>query len=163
MDLAAIQIDYLINHQRFLPVLTDLMYHHWQPLLEALGKSRPDFELSMQERCHTDSLPLALVAFERDHVFGTIALKPQDLDIRPQLTPWLGGLFVLPEYRGCGVASLLIPCMVKEAARLHLSDLYLWTPSAESLYARHGWVLMEKTPYHTYEISIMHRRLAAVL
>ncbi len=153
------RIDYLANHSRFVPVLTDHMYDHWRSLLKALGKSRGDFALSMQDRCRIGSLPLALVAFEDDHVLGTIALKPQDLDIRPNLAPWLGGLFVLPAYRRRGVASLLIDRMVAEARKLSLHCLYLWTPSAENLYFRHRWKLLERVAYHGYNISIMRRML----
>ncbi len=152
-------IDYLFNHQRFVPVLTQQMYEHWRDLLQVTGRSREDFVKSIRDRCRTDSLPLALVAFNGDEVLGTVALKPQDLDIRPQLTPWLGGLFVMPEFRGRGIGSLLIINIVEEARRLRLPRLYLWTPSAESLYARHGWSLLERTAYHHYTISIMDRQL----
>jgi predicted N-acetyltransferase YhbS len=153
------KVDYLANQTRFVPTLTRHMYEHWRSLLDAMGKSRQDFAQSMRDRCHTDSLPLALVAFDKDQVLGTIALKPQDLDIRPELTPWLGGLFVLPQYRRRGIGSVLISRIVAEAERLRLPCLYLWTPSSEGLYARHGWTLLERAPYHGYEISIMNRPL----
>ncbi len=159
MALSSINTDYLANHTRFVPVLTDYMYAHWRSLLEAVGKSRDDFALSMQDHCRIGSLPLALVAFQDDQVLGTIALKPQDLDIRPDLTPWLGGLFILAEYRRRGIGSLLITRMVAEAEKLGLPCLYLWTPSAESLYVRHGWKLLERVPYYEYTISIMFRSL----
>jgi hypothetical protein len=61
---------------------------------EAQGKSREDFGQSMQARCRIGSLPTAIVAFEGDSVLGTAALKPDDLEIRSHLTPWLGGVCV---------------------------------------------------------------------
>ena len=142
-------------------MLTDQMYEHWRSLLNAAGKSREDFAQSMQDRCRIGSLPLALVAFDPDFVLGTIALKHQDLDIRPQFTPWLGGLFVLKQYRGCGIGSLLITRIAEEARKLGLPRLYLWTPTAEKLYARQGWSLVERVSYHKYRISIMDRLLLA--
>ncbi len=157
MNLAAVTIDYLANQQRFLPALTECMYEYWRPLFQATRKSREEFAQSMVDRCRTDSLPLALVAFQADQVLGTVALKPQDLDIRPHLTPWLGGLFVLEAYRHQGIGSLLITKVIGKAERFGLPRLYLWTPSAEKLYLRHGWTLMERLPYHHYEISIMDR------
>jgi GNAT superfamily N-acetyltransferase len=99
------------------------MFSHWRSLLEAQGKSCEDFTESMQARCRIGSLPTALVAFQGDSVLGTAALKPQDLDIRPHLTPWLGGLFVLPEHRGHGVASSLVSRLVTEAQDLGLTEL----------------------------------------
>ena len=83
----SLNIDYLGKQQRFLPVLAGAMFSHWRCLLESQGKSREDFTESMQARCRIGSLPTALVAFEGDSVLGTAALKPQDLDIRPNLTP----------------------------------------------------------------------------
>ncbi len=136
------------------------MYDHWRALLQAMGKSREDFAESMQARCRIGSLPTALVAFEGDEVLGTVALKPQDLDIRPHLTPWLGGVFVLEKHRGHGIASLLITAMMAEAWRLKLAELYLWTPSAETLYTRQGWTVLERATYHDLQICIMHRRLS---
>ena len=153
------KIDYLANQKRFAPTLTRHMYAHWRSLLDSMGKSRQDFAQSMRDRYHRDSLPLALVAYEKHQVLGTIALKPQDLDIRPELTPWLGGLFVLPQYRRRGIGSALISGIVAEAERLRLPCLFLWTPSSERLYARHGWSLLERAPYHGHEISIMKRAL----
>ena len=159
MHSPSLNVDYLGKQQRFLPVLAGAMFSHWRSLLEAQGKSREDFTQSMQARCRIGSLPTALVAFEGDSVLGTAALKPEDLDIRPHLTPWLGGVFVLPEHRGHGVASSLVTRLVTEAQDLGLTELYLWTPSSESLYARHGWKVFERATYHELQICIMHRRL----
>src|SRR5215472_13889609 len=162
MHSPSFKIDHLGNHQRFLPVLADAMFSHWRSLLEAQGKSREDFAESMQTRCRIGSLPTAMVAFEGDSVLGTAALKPQDLDIRSHLTPWLGGVFVLPEHRGRGVASSLITRLMAEAQNLGLTELYLWTPSSESLYARHGWKVFERASYHGLQICIMHRRVPTI-
>src|SRR5579863_10133678 len=144
MHSASPKIDYLGNHQQFLPMLAEAMFSHWQSVLEAQGKSREDFVKSMQARCRIGSLPTAVVAFEGNSVLGTAALKPEDLEIRSHLTPWLGGVFVLPEHRGRGVASALVTRLVTEAESLGLNELYLWTPSSESLYARHGWKAFER-------------------
>ncbi len=159
MHSPSFKVDYLGNQQRFVPVLVDAMFSHWQSLLAAQGKSREDFAQSMRARCRIGSLPTALVAFQGDSVLGTAALKPQHLDIRSHLTPWLGGVFVLPERRGQGIASLLVTRIIAEARELGLTELYLWTPSSESLYARHGWKVFERPSYHGLQICIMHRDL----
>jgi N-acetylglutamate synthase-like GNAT family acetyltransferase len=84
-----------------------------------------------------------------------VSLKPQDLEIRPQLTPWLGGLLVVPEWRNRGVASLLMQRAVSEARRLQLPTLFLWTHSAEGLYRRLGWRPIERVDYCGKRIVIM--------
>jgi GNAT superfamily N-acetyltransferase len=154
-----IAIDYLANQRSYLPVLVDAMYAHWHPLFQAMGKTREDFAGLMRARCRIGSLPTALVAFQGEQVLGTGAIKPQDLDIRPHLTPWLGGMFVMPEHRNRGLGSSLITAIAAEARKLGLPELYLWTPSSENLYARHGWEAVERTSYHGLPICIMHRSL----
>ena len=71
----------------------------------------------------------------------------------------MGGIFVVKEYRGHGVATELIHRLIKEARRLGIKRLYLWTPSAEVLYANLGWVRLERFDYCGHEISVMQREL----
>jgi GNAT superfamily N-acetyltransferase len=71
----------------------------------------------------------------------------------------MGGLFVAEAHRGRGVASALIRRLLEEARRLKIARLYLWTPSAEGLYAKLGWVNLEKLDYCGYQISIMQKTL----
>lgn len=118
-----------------------------------------DVVASFEARTNTDKLPLAIVAIENGEVIGTGCLKPGDLEIRPELSPWLGGIFVVPQCRNRGVATAIIHRLLQEALRLQLSVLYLWTPSAESLYARLGWKTIERLDYCEDTVSIMELAL----
>lgn len=89
--------------------------------------------------------------------YGSVLI--QDLDVRPRLTPWMGGLFVVKEHRGRGVATGLIHRLIKEARRLSVKRLCLWTPSAEVLHTNLGWVRLERFDYCGHEISVMQREL----
>jgi GNAT superfamily N-acetyltransferase len=71
----------------------------------------------------------------------------------------MGGIFVVKEFRGRGVATEIIRRLIKEARRLGVKRLYLWTPSAEVLYANLGWVRLERFNYCGYEISVMQREI----
>ena len=48
------------------------------------------------------------VLFDDNQPVGTAALVPADLDSRPDLTPWMAGVFVEPAFRGRGHATALI-------------------------------------------------------
>src|SRR4051812_27947910 len=48
------------------------------------------------------------VRFEGDRPVGTASLAHQDLDSRPDLTPWLAGVYVVPDARGRGHAEALV-------------------------------------------------------
>jgi GNAT superfamily N-acetyltransferase len=52
---------------------------------------------------------------------GMVSLKFHDMDTRPDLDPWLGGLFVLPEWRNRGVGAMLMHRVMEEARRLNIS------------------------------------------
>lgn len=70
---------------------------------------------------------------------GTASLAQRDLDSRPDLGPWLAGVFVLPGHRSRGHAAALVRHVEGYAAGLGIARLWLYTGSAAELYARLGW------------------------
>src|ERR1700712_1479614 len=51
------------------------------------------------------------VLFDGDQPVGTAGLMHSDLESRPDLTPWFGGLYVEPAFRGRGHATALVRCV----------------------------------------------------
>lgn len=90
---------------------------------------------------------------------GTASLTASGLTSRPDLTPWLANLFVLPAFRGRGHASRLV-AKVEAAARMaHIPTLWLVTRSAQGLYARLGWQAVGPTDFHGDAATLMCRDL----
>jgi len=107
-------------------------------------------------RMNTDRLPLTLVALRGGgKLVGMISLKFHDMDTRPDLDPWLGGLLVLPQWRNRGMGTTLMRRATEEARRLNVSQLYLWTHTAEGLYHKLGWQVVERTNYFGKEAVVM--------
>ena len=154
-------LDYLAHHRRFIPQLATWSYGEWRPVYDHFGKTYEDGVEAIYRRANTDALPLTIVAMTDGELVGTGAVKPDDLPLRPHLTPWLGAIFVAPEQRGRGIASAIIARLVEEARRLELPRLYLWTNSAAALYAKLGWEEIEKLTYCGYDITVMVRQLEA--
>jgi GNAT superfamily N-acetyltransferase len=148
-------IDYLANHQDSIPQLAAWGYAEWRSIYDELHMTLEDVLTSFQDRARTDGLPLGLVAIIDGAIVGTGSLKKHELALPPELSPSLGGMFVAPRYRNRGIGSALIRRLLDEARRLNLTRLYLWTPSAESLYARHGWVTIERSKFCGDEIAVM--------
>ena len=73
---------------------------------------------------------------------GMYQLSMADLEVRPDIYPWLINVFVKEEYRGRGYLKLLVDSAIKEAEKLGLRELYLFTKYA-GLYERYGWSLVE--------------------
>jgi N-acetylglutamate synthase-like GNAT family acetyltransferase len=152
-----IRIDYLANHADGIPALAAVRYEHWRVIYEHRGISLEDLILRIRKHAQTEAMPLAVVALHGQSIVGCASVLPHDLDPRPDLTPWLGGVFVLPAYRGQGIATRLVERILSEARRLRLPHLYLWTTSSMALYARLGWARCEQMKYCGETIEIMHR------
>jgi GNAT superfamily N-acetyltransferase len=160
-----VAVDYLANHPEHADELARLSWDEWQSIYEQRGQTFGDAVRNYHERTNIDRLPLALVALAnppasakgtaRKELIGTVSLKYYDLDIRPEIKIWLGGLLVIPEWRRRGVASLLMQRAVEAARRLNVERLFLWTSSAEGLYLRLGWQPVERTEYCGLPIVIM--------
>lgn len=132
------QIDLLTDHPNYIDTLAPWLLAYWRPFL-------PEDTLEMRidklvRHCNRDTMPLALVAHDGDHVFGTAALRTCDLPGYERLTPWLGGVFVGETFRGRGIGAKL--CQAIEAitrTRFHLEEIYLFTLDKTQWYSNLGW------------------------
>ena len=154
-----IRIDYLANHKSTIPMWADCFWSEWYIFYLRSRRSRDDVRQSVAERCNTDSLPLAIVALDDGVPVGTGSLKTNDLVERTDLSPWLAGIFVVPAARRRGIGSMIVRHLENEAARLGHRQLYLWTPTAERLYASLGWQPLEYTAHLGERITIMEKSL----
>ena len=147
------QISYLADHPEFIPVLAPAIVEHWRAVLPEETIERRVIKL--QKHVNKDMLPIGWVAHADGRVFGTAALRVHDLEGREDLTPWLGGVFVLPEHRRRGVATALCRAAEERAWSLGFEALYLFTPDQQSLYARLGWRKSERAVWRGLESDIM--------
>lgn len=161
MKRASITIDYLANHPELAEQLAQWSWSEWQWIYEQRGNSFADGLKNYRERANTDCLPLALVALAGEELIGTVSLKLQDLEIRPEIENWLGGMFIAPPWRRRGVATFLMERIVEEARKLNLTELHLWAvaPEAEALYLKLGWEIVERTEFGGRSIVVMRREL----
>jgi GNAT superfamily N-acetyltransferase len=100
------------------------------------------------------------VLFDRDSPVGTASLSHDDLASRRDLSPWLAGVFVEPAFRGHGYASALVRQVETFAAASSVSTLWLYTWTAEPLYARLGWQRVGLEKNRGEEVVLMVRDLA---
>lgn len=94
---------------------------------------------------------------------GTASLAAQDLESRPDLTPWLAGVFVAPDVRGRGLAGRLVAAVEDECRALDIPTLWLYTRTAERIYARAGWRTIESIAHKGRPYVIMRRDLDLVM
>ncbi|MGE4349324.1 MAG: GNAT family N-acetyltransferase [Candidatus Berkiella sp.] len=110
----------------------------------------------LREHLNTEQLPITYIALQDGKPVGTSSLRITD-GIRPDLMPWLASLFVLPEYRGKGIAQALIETVKHKAQQLKYPTLYLlaFDQSIPQWYAKLGWQIIGDDFLHHHPIKLM--------
>ncbi len=99
------------------------------------------------------------VLFEDSRPVGTATVAHEDLAARPDLTPWLTGVFVDPAFRRRGYGSALVRRAEEVASTSSVETLWLYTWTAEPLYAQLGWQRVGVEESRGREVVLMMRRL----
>ena len=107
----------------------------------------------------TGLMPRTFILLADGEPVGTASLVAHDLDERPDLTPWLAGVFVEPHARGQGYAGRLISAVEQEARGASLPTLWLYTNKAARIYARAGWRTVETVQHRSQPFALMKRDL----
>ena len=151
------KIVYLADYPEFIPELAVLHYAEWSYLNPGEGlEGKKEYLKSL---CGRDGVPIFFIAVEGGELVGSASLITQDMDNRPDLTPWLADVFVKPEYRGRGIATSLIQRIESEARSVGIVRLYLYTPDAAKLYKKLGWRIVEECQYKGVQVQIMVKRI----
>ena len=75
--------------------------------------------------------PQSFVLLVDGKPIGTASLVAHDLDERPDLTPWLAGVFAIPEARGRGHVVHLIQAVEAACPSAAIPVVWLYTAGAE--------------------------------
>ena len=150
------QIEYLADHPSLIPQLARLNFEQW-------GYLRPGETLEHRTRrletcCGRGGVPSVVVGLEDGDLLGAAMLIAHDMDTRPELTPWLAGVYVVAAYRGRGYGSALVRWIESEARSLGVERLHLYTPDAMDFYTRLGWTVDEYCEYLGQTVAVMSTR-----
>lgn len=130
---------YLSDHRQLVPVCASWAFDTW-------GKYNASYTLdkrieSFTQHCNKDQIPLTILALNEDGVpIGMASLRSND-GIRPDLSPWLGSVFVDPPFRSRGIATRLVQEIGNIARGLGFKSIYLLTyeETLPRWYATLGW------------------------
>ena len=156
------RLEIVCTHTR--PELADVTGRwRWQEFFAKHGRSLDSvLEGDRQAARAGSGLPRVLVSLADGHPVGMAALAAQDLDERPDLGPWLAGVYVVPGCRGQGHAIRLVGAIEELARTDAFPRLWLYTRTAEPLYLRCGWQVAERFPKDGARYALMTRDLGAV-
>jgi predicted N-acetyltransferase YhbS len=152
------RIEPLAEHAAFVPVVAAWHFGEW-------GHADPagtveSWTAALAERTRRDGVPCTYVAVEGGVPVGSAALVDADMDTHPEMTPWLAGVYVVPEWRGRGVGTALVRRAAARAAELGLRHLYLYS-TRPGFYARLGWRALGTEPHEGEVVTLMRLDLGA--
>ena len=139
------------------PIVAHWLWHEfWQHDDYTLEQTRAVIAASVAR----SGPPQTFVLLLDDQPIGTASLATEDLDERPDLTPWLASVFVVPEARGRGYAARLVAAVEAACHSARISTVWLYTNTAERLYTRAGWCVVETVlRYGKRPVTLMRRNL----
>lgn len=146
----------LADHPQLAETIARWHFEEWGAL--SPGATLAAWTAHIRESASRADLPVTFVALDAaagDELLGSVTLVGCDMESRPDLSPWLAGLFVRPASRSQGVGSVLARRAVDEAAARGVARLYLYTHDARPLYERLGWRALEPTFYEGQDVTIM--------
>lgn len=157
----ALDFYFLKEKQELLPQLAAAVHEEWATMYARRGETTADVEKKMRDRAVDDRIPLTMVAFDGDTLVGSVTIKNDDFARRSDLNPWIAGVFILPQFRGKGFSKELI-AHAENVARdtFKLDTIYLYTGSAEGLYLKTGYTVVERFDSDTRELVVMEKRLS---
>ena len=107
------------------------------------GHSLEDTIGAVAKTVTATGMPHIYILLSEEQPVGTASLAASDLDARPELTPWLADVFVEPNSRGRGYAGRLTSAVESVCLERSVGTLWLYTRTAERIYARYGWRTVE--------------------
>jgi predicted N-acetyltransferase YhbS len=155
-----VNIQYLADCPETVPILATWIFNEWSFLYPEM--TLQDVITFLRTRVNKEKLPLTLVAFETGQLAGTVSLKMYDMETRNDMSHWLTSLYVVEPWRRRRIGSSLVETAEKKAAELEIGKLHLFTTDSGLpglFYSKLGWMVKEKTIYHSYPVIIMEKDL----
>jgi N-acetylglutamate synthase-like GNAT family acetyltransferase len=134
-------------------------WHHQQWSSLNPGGSLKKRIATMQRYLSDDFVPSTLIA-KTTELLGSAAIVENDMDTKPELTPWLASVFVAPQYRNQGIGSQLVKQLMDEAKQAGIETIYLFTPDQVNFYQKLGWEVFSSEEYRGHAVTVMRVRLA---
>lgn len=149
----------LANHSDWLATLAQMHHAEWSGV--SPFKTPKQHAEKLRSRTGGSPLPSTYVMTVDDTVVGSVSLlKGDDIaGVRPDLSPWLSSLLVIPARRGRGFGRALVEHCVAESDRLGFAALHLWTNTHRRFYERLGWDTLEERVVGSLRATVMKRAL----
>ena len=150
-------ISHLADVPFFLDELAELHAAEWKHLYADWDVQAALSEFLNQKA--DGSLPATLVLHEGIELVGSVSVVFGDCPARLDLDPWIASLYVVPQRRGRGHGLELVQAAIDFAAAAGVKRLHVFTESAEKLFQRCGFEILERTMLQDVPITVLARPL----
>jgi GNAT superfamily N-acetyltransferase len=151
------QISHIKYFQLWIPIIAKWIYEEWAYAFPL--RDLQEIQRGLYGRVNESEMPITLIAHDERGVLGTASLKAADMDLMPELTPWLSSVYVHADHRGTGVAKALVEEIEKIAKQLGFTKLYVFNPITHGVFESMGWSVLKTIIYGGKEIAILVKSL----
>ena len=146
-------ISHLADVPFFLDELADLHAAEWKRLYADWDVQSACAEFLDQKG--DGSLPATLVLHEGTELVGSVSVVFGDCPARTDLDPWLASLYIVRQRRGQGHGLEFVRAAITLAAAAKAKRLHVFTESAENLFQRCGFEILECTTLQDVRITVL--------
>jgi len=149
----------LADKKEFIAELAELHHAEWKhlnPSLTLEGRTA-----AIAKAAGREGIPSIFIALSEGQLVGSAALVQNDMDTKPDLSPWLAAVYVKEAFRHQGIATELIARCEAEAGRSNANAWYLYTEFASRLYEMLGWRHLERCKYKGVAVDVMCKQIAS--
>jgi len=151
-------IEFLKDNPGFIDEIAALMFEEWGHIRQ--GTTMERYYNYLKEKQNIDKIPLTLIAkSENNELLGFASLVISDMEINKDLSPWISGVFVLPEHRGKGFGGILVGRLEQLAKDFGYEKLYLYTFDKERFYSDLSWTKIKDEYYLNSNVGVMIKDL----
>jgi len=109
----------------------------------------------VRQAINQNTIPTVYVVFKNNKPIATALLIKNDMPEVHDVTPWLAGVYVIPEYRKRKIATSLVKYVLRRIVKMKIPLLWLYTLNSRKLYERLGWEFIAEEEYFGKIVSIM--------
>lgn len=151
------QVSHVKYFQNWIPIIAKWIYEEWSYAFPM--RTLQEIQKSLFGRMNENEMPITLIAHDERGVLGTASLKASDMEILPELTPWLSSVFVPPDYRGQGVATALVAEIEKIARQHGFTKIHVFNPITQGIFEKMGWSVLQTVQYGGKELGILVKEI----
>ncbi|CCN69379.1 HAD-IA family hydrolase [Vibrio nigripulchritudo] len=154
-QIASIKMHFLADEPEHAKTIANWYFNEWSRLSPDLTEDK--LFRSIQQNAHQKfELPLMMIAKLEQQLVGVTEIKLRENRDYPEYEHWLGGIYVHADFRGFGIASIMLENAKQHAKRLGIKTLYLQCESHNvGLYLRNGYQVLHSAKHHNVDTTIL--------